>query len=363
MVLLGTDLPHGDPFRLGSLAARLGEWPLLLTLVGRQLQELVNEDGLSLGQALQDVESALQAGGLTAFDREDTRSRQRAVALTLEASLARLAEADHRRYGELAIFPEDRDIPLSILERLWGARPFEVRKLCERLRGLSLDFSYLRAKLKATDISALFADYAPWSREDWELRLIESALRLSAHALTEDPEQLAPQLLGRLLDRPEPGVVRLLREIDESHRLVGFRPRKASLAPPGGPLVHTLSGAGHVTAIAVLDGRRAVAGSEDGKLRLWDLESGEILRTLEGHAAEVSHLTVLSGGRLLSGSWDGTVRLWDTDEGRILRTFELTPGQDQCAGGRGEPMDSLMLDPGDAAPSGHGKRRDSARAW
>ena len=32
------------------------------------------------------------------------------------------------------------------------------------------------------------------------------------------------------------------------------------------------------------DGRRAVSGRSDATLRLWDLETGQCLRTLEGHA-------------------------------------------------------------------------------
>ena len=31
------------------------------------------------------------------------------------------------------------------------------------------------------------------------------------------------------------------------------------------------------------DGRRAVSASEDYTLRVWDLESGQSVRTLEGH--------------------------------------------------------------------------------
>ena len=59
-----------------------------------------------------------------------------------------------------------------------------------------------------------------------------------------------------------------------------------------------------VSAVAVLpDGRRALSGSDDNTLRLWDLASGETLRTLEGHTARVSAVAVLpDGSRALSGS-------------------------------------------------------------
>ena len=33
------------------------------------------------------------------------------------------------------------------------------------------------------------------------------------------------------------------------------------------------------------DGRRAVSASDDHTLRAWDLETGKVLRTLEGHSA------------------------------------------------------------------------------
>ena len=62
-----------------------------------------------------------------------------------------------------------------------------------------------------------------------------------------------------------------------------------------------------VTSVTVLaDGRRALSGSDDRTLRLWDLETGAELRRFEGHEDGVTSVTVLADGRrALSGSGIG----------------------------------------------------------
>jgi len=67
--LLGAGLPDRTGVDLQGLAKRLGEWPLLLKIVNRQLRELIQNDALSQELALKDVEEALDAEGLTAFER------------------------------------------------------------------------------------------------------------------------------------------------------------------------------------------------------------------------------------------------------------------------------------------------------
>ena len=54
--------------------------------------------------------------------------------------------------------------------------------------------------------------------------------------------------------------------------------------------MRTLSGhTGAVQAVAVTpDGRQAVSGSGDNTLRVWDLASGETVRTLSGHTGWVT---------------------------------------------------------------------------
>ena len=67
------------------------------------------------------------------------------------------------------------------------------------------------------------------------------------------------------------------------------------------------------------DGRRAVSGSQDGTLRVWDLESGQCLHTLSGHSDWVRSVSVTPDGqRAVSGSDDHTLRVWDLESGQCL---------------------------------------------
>ena len=82
------------------------------------------------------------------------------------------------------------------------------------------------------------------------------------------------------------------------------------------------------------DGRRAVSASEDKTLKVWDLESGRALRTLEGHSDWVNGVAVTPDGRrAVSASWDKTLKVWDLESGRALRTLEGHSGCGQWRGG------------------------------
>ena len=58
----------------------------------------------------------------------------------------------------------------------------------------------------------------------------------------------------------------------------------------------------------------------DHVIHIWNAQTGEFRRTLEGHTGYITSLTP-SWGILASGSMDGTVRLWDQRTGENIRTF------------------------------------------
>jgi WD40 repeat protein len=135
-----------QPANIAELRRRTGSWPVLLALANGALAEHVRR-GLTVAEAGQRVAGTLEAVGPAGLDVTETMARQRAVSLTIEASLALLAEAGWLdRYLELVVFPEDTPIPVATLERYWAATggldAHGVERLCRHLAALHLVQDY-----------------------------------------------------------------------------------------------------------------------------------------------------------------------------------------------------------------------------
>ncbi|WP_017719858.1 AAA-like domain-containing protein, partial [Kamptonema formosum] len=69
------------------------------------------------------------------------------------------------------------------------------------------------------------------------------------------------------------------------------------------------------------DGKRLATGSDDGTVKLWDLQ-GKELASLKGHQNSVSSVAFSPDGkRLATGSGDGTAQLWDL-QGKELASLK-----------------------------------------
>lgn len=65
------------------------------------------------------------------------------------------------------------------------------------------------------------------------------------------------------------------------------------------------------------------SGSREGTVRLWDVSTGEYLKTLEGFTDEIWSFAFSPDGQTFAGDSDGsTVKLWDISTGKCLKTFK-----------------------------------------
>ncbi|MGB3493050.1 MAG: NB-ARC domain-containing protein [Elainellaceae cyanobacterium] len=205
-----------------------------------------------------------------------------------------------------------------------AARHFMEAGRQEELKTLLLDYDWLAKKLAVTGINSLIADY-DWLPDEPELSLVQKTLRLSAHVLSRQPDQLTERLWGHLCGREQPAIQKLLNQGSSQKQNCWLKPIRANLTVPDGSLLRTLEGhsAGVVSVAISSDGLRALSGSENGTVKVWDVASGTVFRTLKGHSVWVWSVAISADGSCaLSGSYDRTVKVWDVASRTVLHTLE-----------------------------------------
>ena len=358
--LLSGGLPADQAIReragLRDLAARVGEWPLLIKIVNGFLRSRVN-DREPLPVAITGANTRLNKKGLTAFDKRDETQRANAVALTIGVSLDLLSEPERERFGELAVFPEDADIPIGVVARLWaatgGLEDFETDDLLGKLFDLSLllerDLEQRFFRLHDT-VRQFLCDRAGKERLVAQHRQLVTVLDGAAsadadarmrryyylylpHHLAEAGERekldallLDPGWLLAKLDAtgsPHALVVDYqLYGVGDAQNLIGrtlapdkWHPRVRDARQLPAQLAARLS---RIETAGVLEfvekARGLISPPAIVPLRPSLTSPGsEIMRL--GEQGSLTTLCLLSSGRLASGGYDKTIRLWDVETG------------------------------------------------
>lgn len=78
------------------------------------------------------------------------------------------------------------------------------------------------------------------------------------------------------------------------------------------------------------DGKSFASASNDCKIKIWDLETGKLLRTLSGHSSFIYDLDILPDGEIVSSGEDRTVRVWR--EGTVVQAITLPCISVWCVG-------------------------------
>ncbi|MBN2388941.1 MAG: trypsin-like peptidase domain-containing protein [Anaerolineales bacterium] len=73
------------------------------------------------------------------------------------------------------------------------------------------------------------------------------------------------------------------------------------------------------------DGKHAVSASEDGTLKVWDLNQGTVVHVLKGHRSKVFGAAITPDGRFVvsgsGGHGDNSIKLWDLNDGSLVRNL------------------------------------------
>jgi WD40 repeat protein len=368
-----------------GLVQEAGRWPLLLRLANKILADQARL-GLDVSRAAGDLLARLREGGglvvdeLTGaaarqLDINDPDQRGQAVRATIEASTGLLSRPERDRLAELAVFAEDRTIPIPLITILWqatsGLDTLAAAALCARLADLALltlapggTFTmhdvirdYLREQLGTARIEELHqilldstaktlpvasAMAGPGTVTAWwelpeEARYLREHLawHLLAAGRNGEAEQVAGDLrwvdarlrasgpAGPYADLAVAGTLRAAR----LRRMLG---QAAHLLAPTEP-VHSLTDimycrVSHDPDWAAQAAALSAARTVPRLTSVWpppDLPSSTLIRTLLGHDHIVFAVAVAPDGTwLATASLDQTARIWDTATGqqRVILT-------------------------------------------
>ncbi len=164
----------------------------------------------------------------------------------------------------------------------------------------------------------------------WELKTQDTGRKTQDAAQEERNSDLESSVLDlesqkclRIFEGHTDYVNSVYLSSDHRYALSGSNDRTARLwEVETGECLRTFTHNDYVNSVCIsVDGRLMLTGSNDKTVKLWEVETGQCIQTFEGHEGSVSS-AYLTDKHALSGSSDKAMRLWDLETGQCLRVFE-----------------------------------------
>ena len=187
------------------------------------------------------------------------------------------------------------------------------------------DLAFIESEVIESDFISLLEDYSaalkpaasvPQSQQKI-LCLIQAALRKSEKVLSEDINQLASQLLGRLLLLKKPEIQKISKKFIESqkqNKKYWLKPLSGSLEAPVTSLIYSMRGNKRILKDIAVDmqSSKLISSYSDGSLTIWDLNSGKKTHTYQEHKTLINDFIITSNSeKLISASNDGSLKVRD----------------------------------------------------
>ena len=220
--------------------------------------------------------------------------------------------------------------------RSYNELPYHVNESrdFERLEKVLSSYSFIKNKLKLSDINNLIVDYQFKDFEDGSAHqflegdddhsvvLIGRALELSAPILAENKEELPTQLYGRMVDLKDDGIIKpIIDEIEnEDSSTMLLKPKSNCLYSPKSSIIKRpkVNGTKSTSAIQVTEDKLLILANSDGTLNVFDLENNDFEDS--NLDSKIIKIIPCDDDRyMLIASGDGQINKWDINNRSIFK--------------------------------------------
>ncbi|MGB3203562.1 MAG: WD40 repeat domain-containing protein, partial [Crinalium sp.] len=130
----------------------------------------------------------------------------------------------------------------------------------------------------------------------------ETGIDLVIQALKNSSEEVQDCAYLLLKEKTEPKIQRALKQVHPWEFLT---------------CLYTINGHSEsVCSIAISPDSQIVSSSNDKTIKVWDIKTGNLLHTLQGHSYFANSVVIsLDNQTIISGSLDNTIKVWDIKTG------------------------------------------------